>query len=337
VHSPNHYFLLEQILIGDEAPLEMPLVRGADGLYTGRVSVFGLNNSSFVAKVVDLGMYPWGALPSGASDDIKACVSSLTILCKYLGIDTKSGSMNRCAVMHVLAACFLGNVLAVESLCPTLGQAAADPVLDHLPLHVQDCLEEVLTEHEAGAPVASVLVPELNKRVSKASIIREFNETRGVGRLSADRVVRYGEQRSDVAAAASLQAVLAQATHTVKLFDDVSVKFQYTDGKIGNEFGRVVRMRKKAGSKWIEYVRPVDLNDREAVKGLYIVCYYYRAIAGPGSTRYLYDTSWNTGVDVRTIIAPVVVTFHADAGNFSIAAEDLELARQAVLGLTQVE
>jgi hypothetical protein len=50
--------------------------------------------------------------------------------------------------------------------------------------------------------------------------------------------------------------------HVIKLFDDVAIKFDDGDGKLGAEFGRIVRMRKKAGSKWLDYVLPVDLNNR---------------------------------------------------------------------------
>jgi hypothetical protein len=71
-------------------------------------------------------------------------------------------------------------------------------------------------------------------------------------------VALLGGAQAQQADAASLAARVAVDAHVCKLFDDIAIKFRYDNGKVGAEFGRVVRMRKKAGKKWIDYVKPVD-------------------------------------------------------------------------------
>ena len=73
----------------------------------------------------------------------------------------------------------------------------------------------------------------------------------------------------------SARAGAAVDAHTCKLFDDVAIKFIYGDGKVAAEYGRVARMRKRIGGDasgtWIDYNKPVDLNNRDAVPNLFIV------------------------------------------------------------------
>jgi hypothetical protein len=290
VHTPSHYFLLlaDQSVHGEPEAADIPLARAADGLYYGRVSLVGLEGITSAAVVCDLGQYPWGALPADSPDDVKQVVSALTAVCKHLGIDTKSGSMNRCAAVHIIGALFRARVLTLQELCAALG-TSGNVDLSPLPQSVIDALDEVL---ESDSPCsdsdpkisATVFVPALNKHVFKSTILREFNATRGVGRVSADRTVRYGASRSEHAAAQAAQARLSVDAHICKLFDDIAIKFEYDGDELGAEFGRIVRMRKRVGKKWLDYVRPVDLNDREEVSNLFVTCYYYRKIQG--SNRY---------------------------------------------------
>ncbi len=52
--------------------------------------------------------------------------------------------------------------------------------------------------------------------------------------------------------------------------------------------------------------------------------------------RNAYDTSWNTPVDIESIICPVVVTYHEADNFFSICREHTELALKSVEGVEEV-
>jgi hypothetical protein len=274
IHVPNHFFLLD-LLDQSVKHVLVPMVRESDGLHSGRVLVVGLNGSHSNADISDLGQYPWGMIGSKSNEEAKGAVLALAAVCAFLGVDSKSNSMNRCAVMHILAALFRGNVLREVDLCTKLGSAEHDGEME-LPQNVLDAVEDLLSG--SGETVSSTLLGLDGKKVYKSTIIREFNEARGSARVSADRLVRYGHGQADRSALLALRASEAVHSHTCKLFDDIAVKFYYSNNKIGAEFGRIVRMRKKINQKWLDYNHPVDLNNRESVANLFIVCYYYRQI-----------------------------------------------------------
>ncbi len=348
VHTPNHYFLLDTL----GSPLvSQPLVRGEDGLYYGCVQVVGLNSTTFLATVTDLGQYPWGTVGTNHSTESKGLASTLAAVCSFLGIDGKSGCMNRCAATHILAALFRGQVLRLSDVCTRVDSAGAVDA-DLLPGTVLDTIEDVLTACDAKIS-PTLLVPSIDKRVYKHALIREFNEARGATRVSADRLVRFGQGQAQRSVLLANRASAAVATHTCALFDDIAIKFT-VKGKIGAEYGRVVRMRKKTGTKWLDYNNAVDLNNRDAVANLFIVCYYYRKIEQSDRSilefcgrvfvivkrciffRFAYDLSWNDPVSIDAIICPVVVTYHHEEKNFSICPEHVALAEQSVAGVEKI-
>ena len=139
VHAPNHYFLLDPC---GPQPL-VPRVRGNDGLYTGCVQVVDLHGSNFVAKVTDL---PYGTLGENSCAEVKRAVSSLGQMCAFLGIDGRSNALNRCAVVHIMAALFRGDLIRVADVCKKI-DTEQDEVVEQLPLGVLDAVDDYYHHH----------------------------------------------------------------------------------------------------------------------------------------------------------------------------------------------
>jgi hypothetical protein len=118
-----------------------------------------------------------------------------------------------------------------------------------------------------------------------------------------------------------------------------SDKFRYAsdDGEeeIGEEYGRVFRIRKQTRTKktkaisWIEYQHPVDLSPpnlkREA--DIYLTVHWYSLVPGGGPARYVYDTYDHTPISIEEVICPVDMKWHAD-GTFSVDVRHTKVVRE---------
>jgi len=114
------------------------------------------------------------------------------------------------------------------------------------------------------------------------NLVRQFNEEQGTDRLSTDRLARYlSLSTRDIG---SNPLALGSS---LQLFDDVAIKFE-DNKQVWAEYGRVIRMRKTINKSWVEYTKPVDLNDG-ATAGLHLICYYYKEMPG-SATSLTFDT-----------------------------------------------
>ena len=103
---------------------------------------------------------------------------------------------------------------------------------------------------------------------------------------------------------------------------------------------RVLRMRIKKGKRWVEYTKPVCIHeDRTALEGLYVTCYFYKRVHGGKrkEERYRLDHADWDEYPIASVSCRVALTYTEGATRglsyYALAPETQEILRAQKKGL----
>ena len=152
--------------------------------------------------------------------------------------------------------------------------------------------------------------------VHKSTLISLLNSSNG--QLSKDRLKRVQslqlekEKKQD-------NDVDVETKKEVGLFSDVAVSVKYRNGGIVYEIGRVERMRKPGNRGFVEYKRPISLEDQNCANVL-----LYMSMYTMENGKYVYVATSKKEVPASAAIIGVKMQYDATKRTYSLDDSDAE-------------
>ena len=196
-------------------------------------------------------------------------------------------------------------------------EPGGDGEAGHPPHEVLDeALNTILVNGADPKINPSVYVPFLQKEVSKLRVCKWLND--GRGKISPDREIRVRSAHRLNAHSGNQndpEFNLAQHDWKIGLFSDIAVWMEATENQERDtlSIGRVIRMRKKNGTRFTTYQRPVVLHKNRALLGeLYFTMYWYKRINGGGGRekRFRLNSQTYQEVHVKSLICPAKLEYN---------------------------
>ena len=185
-----------------------------------------------------------------------------------------------------------------------------------------ECLQAIghenLAENNNSQICQTVMVPGLNQRVHKATVVADLASGGRSDKVSADRMIRVQTEKSNLEKAeteAIRKSNLRKDAWIVGIDTDIAVMVVNDKGETEVEIGRVKRVL-RAKKKKTEYRRGIDISsteDRDKLykQGVRLYCHFYTRKGKAKKQVYEFTGSSLTTmpIDPHMIVAPVVMEY----------------------------